>query len=164
MNCYCGSKQTFDECCNARIVGTMPALTPEQLMRSRYSAYASKNAKYIFDTYASSSRQSQSLTDIEQWATNTTWLSLVVHYGSHIQRSQFNAKIELPTVHFTATYMEGSHFFQMTEISNFILEDENWRYLDGKVSDHQELTAPKRNESCLCGSGRKFKRCCALKL
>tara|TARA_R110002051_G_scaffold221517_1_gene285132 strand:- start:723 stop:893 length:171 start_codon:yes stop_codon:yes gene_type:complete len=26
--------------------------------------------------------------------------------------------------------------------------------------DQTEMKAPKRNEPCLCGSGKKFKKCC----
>ena len=39
-NCICGSGKAFSECCEPLLSGKMPAKTPEQLMRSRYSAYA----------------------------------------------------------------------------------------------------------------------------
>lgn len=38
--CLCCSGKTFDECCNRFLSGQQSAKTPEQLMRSRFSAYA----------------------------------------------------------------------------------------------------------------------------
>lgn len=38
--CVCGSQQTFALCCEPFIKQRKVATTPEQLMRSRYSAYA----------------------------------------------------------------------------------------------------------------------------
>ena len=38
--CYCGSENSFEQCCQPIINGSMKAHTAEQLMRSRYSAYA----------------------------------------------------------------------------------------------------------------------------
>ena len=69
MLCPCGSKKKFSLCCLPLIKHEETASSPEKLMRSRYSAYATKNSKYIYDTYAKSSQSAQSLTEIESWAT-----------------------------------------------------------------------------------------------
>ena len=39
-DCVCGSRQQFSECCEPLLNEVQPAKTPEQLMRSRYSAYS----------------------------------------------------------------------------------------------------------------------------
>ena len=48
------------------------------------------------------------------------------------------------------------------EISEFHLIDNKWYYVDGKKPAIQEPTTAKigRNDSCPCGSGKKYKKCC----
>ncbi|PSC68836.1 zinc chelation isoform B [Micractinium conductrix] len=47
--CPCGSGAAFKECCQRYHEGALPE-TPEQLMRSRYSAYVKANWRYVEDT------------------------------------------------------------------------------------------------------------------
>nr|WP_223270304.1 YchJ family metal-binding protein [Colwellia sp. C1TZA3] len=140
-------------------MATKSANSPEQLMRSRYSAYATQQADYIYFTYAHSSQAEQSIDDIAQWAATTKWLKLVIHYASDHKKDL--AKHNNAQVEFSAFYQLHGQIWQMREKSNFVLEDTAWRYLDGEVSDSKTLNKPKRNESCFCGSEKKFKNCCA---
>lgn len=159
MLCPCGSERAFTSCCQQYIIGDSTARTPEQLMRSRYSAYATMHANYIYNTYAASSRVSQSVADIEQWAAETKWLKLVIHMCS-----DFSAQLsvtEPAQVEFSAYYLHQGQIWQMRECSNFLYEDGRWYYLDGNVSDSDAIDKPKRNDSCFCGSSKKFKQCCA---
>jgi SEC-C motif-containing protein len=159
MLCPCGSERTFALCCQPLIMATKPANSPEQLMRSRYSAYATQQAKYIYLTYAHSSQAQQSIDDIAQWAAETKWLKLIIHYASDHKKdlaNHNNAQVE-----FSAFYQVHRQIWQMREQSNFVLEDSAWRYLDGEVSDSKALNKPKKNEFCFCGSEKKFKHCCA---
>lgn len=159
MLCPCGSDRAYSHCCRAIILAEKSATSPEQLMRSRYSAYAKKNAQYIYLTYATSSQAEQLIEDIEQWAEQTQWLKLVIHHSSDYQKdlaNNNNAQVE-----FSAFYQYQGQLWQMRERSNFVVEQGNWRYLDGEVSDSNELAKPKRNELCFCGSNKKFKQCCA---
>ena len=48
FQCSCGLAIPFKDCCGKFIYGSALPTTPEELMRSRYSAYVMKNAKYIF--------------------------------------------------------------------------------------------------------------------
>jgi SEC-C motif-containing protein len=48
--CPCGSGETYEACCGRYIEGGAHAPTAVALMRSRYSAYALKNADYIVAT------------------------------------------------------------------------------------------------------------------
>jgi len=167
MGCYCGSDESFEQCCELIISGHKQAETPEQLMRSRYSAYATENAQYIYNTYAEESIKAQSLTDIEQWAQQTQWIKLTILYSDQIERIHFSstqAKEQLPSVKFSALYIHEKKFCLITENSRFIVEDEQWVYLDGDITEHDELVMPKRNAPCLCQSNKKFKHCCAIKL
>lgn len=159
MLCPCGSAQTFSQCCEVIITGSNIASSPEQLMRSRYSAYATKQAEYIFRTYADISRKTQNIDDITQWANETKWLKLVIHHASNFQHDLLdnkNAQVE-----FSAYYSHQGQICHMRENSNFIIENNQWRYLDGDVSENSEIDKPKRNQLCFCGSAKKFKQCCA---
>lgn len=167
MQCPCGSMSDFSQCCFLLINRDMLAHSPEQLMRSRYSAYATNSADYIYQTYAKISQAEQSLNDIESWASQTKWLKLTINSASDFVNSEKdlpsnikNSIIRHPTVCFSAYYQHQGLYFKMKERSRFILEDNQWRYLDGEVNESEELVTPNRNDLCFCQSQKKFKRCC----
>ena len=62
---------------------------------------------------------------------------------------------------FSSYYSHQGQICHMRENSNFIMENNQWRYLDGDVSENSEIDKPKRNQLCFCGSAKKFKQCCA---
>jgi len=144
QSCPCGSGKTFTECCDKYIShGELPA-TPEQLMRSRYSAYAIKYEDYLLKSWHPSTRP-----DSLDLTTDTTqWKKL------KIISSKDN------TVHFVAFFRDvinGKECdFYLSENSEFI-QDDKWYYLKGNELKTSELT---KNMSCPCQSGKKFKRCC----
>lgn len=49
--CPCGSGERYDVCCGALHAGTRRAATAEELMRSRYSAFAAGDADYLSRTW-----------------------------------------------------------------------------------------------------------------
>lgn len=50
--CPCGNGKAFDQCCGRYLTGKQCAKTPEQLMRSRYSAYVLGGyGEYLFNTW-----------------------------------------------------------------------------------------------------------------
>lgn len=158
--CPCGSSLSFSQCCQAIILDEKKAESPEQLMRSRYSAYAVKNAQYLFDTYAKQSQKDQSVSEILQWAEQCQWLNLTI-----IDTSTFNVDdLASATVTFCATYLSDNTFYQLTEKSRFVYEALKWKYLDGDITSHQALKKLKRNDKCPCKSNKKFKLCCLSKL
>jgi SEC-C motif-containing protein len=167
MQCPCGSNLIFQKCCFLIISEEVKAISSEQLMRSRYSAYATKSANYIYNTYAESSKALQSIRDISMWAKETKWLKLIIHSASEYSLNKDNDSTNssnednnYPTVCFSAYYRHQGTYYLMKETSRFMLEDSQWRYLDGEVSTNEELIAPKRNELCFCNSQKKFKHCC----
>jgi SEC-C motif-containing protein len=160
--CPCGSEIEFYSCCLPIIEGGIKANSPEQLMRSRYSAYAGNFTHYIYNSYAKSSKKNQSIDEISSWAKETRWLRLDITDSSPFKKVHITNQ-RLPTVNFTAYYRHENNFFQMSENSRFILEDQQWRYMDGDVAEHVQLATPNRNDLCICKSGKKFKVCCANK-
>jgi len=145
MNCICGLEKSYDECCGAIIDAKKIASSPEELMRSRYSAYVKTNAEYLIESSAKENRCDEDIKFIEEFANSVTWLKLDVLKAKNNQ------------VEFKAYYRDGNDIKVLHENSTFIQEDGIWFYKDGELFNSKV----ERNESCPCGSGKKFKKCCA---
>ena len=79
MRCYCCSSKPFNECCEPFIKGVKYPNTAEQLMRSRFSAYATAHYQYILETYTKEKQKDLSVEDLVQSAQGATWFALKVH-------------------------------------------------------------------------------------
>ena len=55
-DCPCGSGATYVACCGPLHIGSTTAATAEQLMRSRYSAFAVGDADYLLATWHPATR------------------------------------------------------------------------------------------------------------
>lgn len=152
LTCPCGSDLAFKLCCEPLISQTAKADTPEKLMRSRFTAYSEGSYDYILNTYAASSRPNISAIDLKNDNQNTLWLSLAIHKSSS---SQDTGEVE-----FTAYYKVNNDVYCMHENSRFIKQDGVWLYLNGDIFEDSGLLKIGRNEACICGSGKKYKRCC----
>lgn len=162
--CPCGSAKEFSACCYPYISGSDQAPNAEALMRSRYSAYASKHFQYVANTYATSAQchdlfegleHSQtpiSVEDIKASSEHTRWCKLEVLDSS---ATGLQAEVE-----FIAYYQLEKQFYAMHERSRFVKADGKWLYVDGQMLPKTGGIKIGRNDSCLCGSGKKFKRCC----
>lgn len=127
QNCHCGSKKLFSECCEPFIQGKTIPETAEQLMRSRYSAYATISTKYLMQTTHRSTRKNHNEKDIKAWASTNKWLKLEV-IKTEMGQATDNAGI----VEFKAVYMDKKHGLQVHhEKSTFLKEDGRWFYVDG---------------------------------
>lgn len=157
MNCYCCSQESYSDCCEPKHKGLAKAQTAEELMRSRYSAYCTENWAYILKTYAEA--QCNSLTEslLQESATDSAWLHLtiVAHSGPATPLHDANAKVE-----FKAFYALKRKLYLMHETSDFIVENNQWRYTTGLMHEDTGLIKAGRNDPCFCGSGKKFKQCC----
>jgi SEC-C motif-containing protein len=151
MKCYCCSGQELSNCCEP-VINRQSAQNPEQLMRSRFSAYVMKNYEYILASYGPRQRQQLSVKTLEASAQNTRWLKLDVLETSQSEKHG--------SVEFIAFYFADDDFYQMHECSLFEKFDGKWLYTTGKCLNKTGKYIPSRNEKCLCGSGKKFKKCC----
>lgn len=164
MQCPCRNHQqnnkklTFENCCQLIIQQQKPADTAEALMRSRYSAYATKNAQYILATYSAQSAKQQSLADIQQWANSCQWVNLMIHPQHKINNDKSSHTNN--TVEFSAFYIENKQLCMIRERSRFVIENNQWLYHDGEIIENMVCSKVKRNELCPCQSNKKFKVCC----
>ena len=77
-SCPCGSGQPYGDCCEPLISGVRLATTPEQLMRSRYSAYVKTAIDYLYETTHPAHRTGYDHEGTRQWAESAQWLGLEV--------------------------------------------------------------------------------------
>lgn len=165
--CPCGSNTEYEQCCLLTINGDKAADSPEQLMRSRYTAYANNKISYIYETYAAATRKHQSHDELKIAANACKWVKLTVNNCNSIS--------EPPTVEFSAYYIEKKTLYKMTENSRFVKEasvtsspivQKNWFYLDGDIIEHVAIAKLSPNDICPCyyneisKKPKKYKKCC----
>ena len=143
--CICSNDKSYDECCGLIISHQKEAQTPEELMRSRYSAYVKSDTDYLLFSTLSENRYEDDAPLIEEFTAQVEWLGLKI----------LNAKDD--RVEFKAYYRDSEGIKVLHEKSNFVLEDGIWKYKDGELYNSKV----ERNESCPCGSRKKYKKCCA---
>ena len=121
--CPCCSGQEYDACCGRFLQGEWPK-TAEQLMRSRYTAYALNDENYLFETWHHSTRP-QTLDLSQQNAIK--WVGLKIINHSVDTNNSARASVE-----FVARYKLNGKAQKMQELSDFVYEDGRWFYVDGK--------------------------------
>ncbi len=155
-NCPCRIKENsnllaYSDCCEPFHLGSALPETPEQLMRSRYSAYFLGLGQYIFDTHHADYRGNISPEDFEHSAKATQWC------GLEVVRAEQEGDSGL--VEFKAYFLDKEKLHCLHEASNFVRENGRCLYTDGEFKPKQVLKTS-RNELCPCGSGKKAKKCC----
>ena len=157
-NCPCGSGRSYDECCRLYISGKAKAPTAEALMRSRYTAYVEHEVDYIINTCVLRGKKDIDPKSTRDWSEQSTWLGLKI-----ISTEKGGPLDTEGTVEFQAQYERDGMKEMHHETARFKKENNEWLYDDGYVEPHTVVRAgPKtgRNESCPCGSGKKYKHCC----
>jgi SEC-C motif domain protein len=124
-SCPCCSDKPFEKCCARFLVAGSAAKTPEQLMRSRYTAYALGGlGEYLLDTWFPATSQGLSVLELSQKTLN--WQRLEIHHKS--QRGDAGA------VEFSAWYKDAQGEEQcMHEKSEFRRIQGRWYYVGGEV-------------------------------
>ncbi|WP_042363863.1 YchJ family protein [Streptacidiphilus neutrinimicus] len=123
--CPCGSGKPYASCCGPFHAGTAQAPTAEQLMRSRFSAFARHDAPYLLRT----------------WAPETRPTSLDLDHRLRWQRLEILSTTEggpfhqEGTVEFRAHYREGKSTGALHEHSRFRRDHGAWVYVDGDIRD-----------------------------
>lgn len=119
--CPCLSGLLYDACCGRLHSGVATAQTAEQLMRSRFSAFAVGDPEYLMSTWHSSTRPaSLELDDDLRW------------YRLDILATQAGGPFDTAgVVEFEAFYRSSEGPGTQHEVSRFVREDGAWLYVDG---------------------------------
>ena len=157
--CPCGSGKPFATCCEPILNLATKAETAEQLMRARYTAYATCNIDFL---YGSSGTDVQAEFDPEasrRWAEGSDWQGMQV-----LATEKGGTQDDEGVVEFIAKYSVNGTAFEHHERSLFQRVDGEWKFIDGTLVKPEPFVreTPKigRNEPCPCGSGKKYKKCC----
>jgi SEC-C motif domain protein len=120
--CPCGTGLPYAECCGRLHDGSATAAAAEQLMRSRYSAFAVGDPAYLLATWHPSTRPpSLELDPTVRW----TGLDVLATSDGGLLASE-------GTVEFRAWYRHEGETGSQHETSRFVREDGAWTYLDGR--------------------------------
>lgn len=153
LSCPCGA-ELYSECCQPLHLGQKKAETAEQLMRSRYSAFAKHEIDYIVKTTALGQQHALDVQAIADWSKANQWLKLEVIQAQE-KLDKNHAQVE-----FKAHYADAKNADQSVqthhEVSHFVKHENTWYFLDPTTD--QQITM---KQACICGSGKKFKQCCA---
>ncbi len=142
--CPCKSGTSFSKCCSGYLNTEKFPPNPLTLMRSRYSAYVLEDIDYLVKTQCDVSEREE----IAAFAKAA--------YFQHLEILEYEGSF----VEFKAYYVLNHHQELLHERSFFISKNEQWCYKEGELFSSNIVF--KRNEACICGSGKKYKRCCAL--
>ena len=124
MNCYCGNDIPYSQCCEKIHLDIKKAITAEQLMRSRYSAFVKADGDYLIQSHHSSTRPIKEKNNIIKWANSVQWIKLEV-----LETSEGKANNTNGTVTFNAYFYENGKAEVIHEKSAFLKENNHWTYL-----------------------------------
>lgn len=146
--CPCGLPEPYNVCCGVFHKRSASPKTAEQLMRSRYSAFALSEFGYLLDTSPVVDRDA-ALAQLEKSNVGCKWLSLEV----------IDSVDGAGTVEFVARYFQSGTVHSMRERSQFEKKNGCWLYINGEMMASDEPIIQSMNAVCFCSSGKKFKRC-----
>ncbi len=126
--CPCGSSKNYNDCCEPAIEGIKPAQTAEQLMRSRYTAFAVGMSDYLFNTTHPDHRQELSIELLNEQISMTTWNSLEIVDTEQGQEGDKEGQVS-----FIASFSSEEGDAQLHETSRFIRDNDHWYYVDGEI-------------------------------
>lgn len=127
MQCPCCSGLPYSACCKPYHDGAL-APTPLALMRSRYAAYALKNAAYIMKT--THPRNPHYEKDRKKWERG------ILEFCNQTEFVRLEIFETGPdTVHFAAHLKQSGREFVLEEKSRFMKVDREWLYLKKESSD-----------------------------
>ena len=125
MVCPCCSGSNYENCCEPYHKNIKNAPTAEILMRSRFSAFAIPNGKYLIKTTFPTKRKYHNERDLQEWGEINTWLKLEI--------------VSLPTINkveFKAFYLDENGREQVQqELSVFQKIDDKWFYVSGEFKN-----------------------------
>ncbi len=122
--CPCGSEVVFSNCCQPYLQGKTFPGTAEQLMRSRYSAYATFDLDYVKKTW-----HPATLPPELRLVPDQVWIGLKIKHteaGAEYDRTGIVA--------FEAKSKRGGKARKMKEVSRFEKLDGRWFYVSGDYS------------------------------
>lgn len=124
--CPCTSKNTFEKCCEPYLTGRKVPETAEKLMRSRFTAYATRKVDYLLATTCEDERSKLDRKELEDYCRNVSCVSLKI-----AKTEGGGPQDETGTVLFYASLQVNGRRMLHRELSRFRRENGRWVYVDG---------------------------------
>lgn len=127
--CPCSPDTDYSACCGRFISGGQLPQTAEQLMRSRFTAFAKQNANYLVASLLPSKRDRNELRSLQKSFRGIQWLKLDVLATERGGAGDANG-----TVEFRAHWQQagGGESGSLHERSTFVKQGDRWYYEDGE--------------------------------
>ncbi|MEU4722861.1 YchJ family metal-binding protein [Nonomuraea dietziae] len=122
-SCPCGLPAPYDECCGRLHRGEAAAETAEQLMRSRFSAFAVGDADYLLRSWHPSTRPAELA-----FEPRLRWKRLSI-----VATGAGGPADDEGTVEFRARFSRRGRAGEMREVSRFARHEGAWVYVNGEV-------------------------------
>lgn len=148
--CPCRSNETYKNCCQPFHQQQVKPKTCEQLMRSRYSAFCLQLGEYLFSTYHPDYRGELTVLALSEKTLDWKNLDII----------KTESLIDTGFVEFKAWYLDNGELNFHHEHSNFVKDHDQWLYCDGIYYPNEKSGKIRRNDTCPCGSEKKYKKCC----
>lgn len=153
LNCPCGSGD-YKSCCQPLHMGLQVAETAQQLMRSRYSAFAKHEIDYLIKTTALGQQNALDVKAITAWSKANQWIKLEIVQAQE-KLDKTHAEVEFKA-HYSGLTDQEKTVQIHHEVSHFVKQNGLWYFLDPTTGQQITMKQP-----CICGSAKKFKQCCA---
>ena len=129
-------------------------------MRARYTAFTLGEIDFILNSHHPKTRKDVKREDVESWSKNSKWLGLKI-----VQSEAGTETDTTGAIVFCAGYEADGTVEEHWEQALFEKDGKDWYFLDARSvkTGTFKREGPKtgRNDPCVCGSGKKFKKCCA---
>ena len=128
--CPCTSKQPYDRCCGPFHAGTARPATAEQLMRSRFSAYALAKVDYLIATRSEAKRALENRDELAQYCKSVSCVGLKI-----VHKEKGGPADDAGIVTFQASLQANGRRSLHIETRSFARESGRWVYVDGVVKE-----------------------------
>jgi len=123
-SCACGREKLYTNCCGLIHKNISLAITAEDLMRSRYTAFVKANINYLQKSHHSTTRPTdKEAGQIKTWAESVSWLKLEI-----VETTNGLLRDTSGTVTFKAYFLENGRMDIIHENSFFEKENGLWMY------------------------------------
>ncbi len=126
--CPCTSKHPYDRCCGPYHSGSKVPETAEQLMRSRFSAYALGKADYLITTRPEAKRAEENREELAAYCKSVQAVGLKI-----VAKEKGGKDDDTGIVTFHASLQSNGRRTLHIETSTFARENGRWVYVDGVV-------------------------------
>jgi len=141
-DCPCGTGFPYTDCCGPLIRGASPADTAEDLMRSRFSAFAKGLWSYLEQTRYPDGQELSAWYKTKFMHDEISWTKLDI-----LDAKKGDSCDEEGEVSFIAHYVENGEQKTLQEVSRFIKEEGKWFYNEHESKIISSAPPPRQKRS-----------------